>query len=121
MQTLSAASGKTDGIAIRNGKTSNPHRIVVVGGGVAGLEIASTLPRIACKSRLAVTLIDREPAHVRKPMLHTIAAGTSDVSQQENQYVALARDRHFFFEPGPTVGIDRVAQVELWLNLGDAT
>ncbi|MDL2409560.1 NAD(P)/FAD-dependent oxidoreductase [Rhizobium calliandrae] len=84
-----------------------PHQIVIVGGGIAGLEIASNLPKRTGRTSIAVTLIDREPAYVWKPMLHTIAAGTSDVSQQETSYVAQARNRRFVFEPGELKGIDR--------------
>jgi NADH:ubiquinone reductase (H+-translocating) len=58
------------------------HHTVVVGGGIAGLAIASKLPRTAGRTPIAVTLIDRETAYVYKPMLHAIAAGTSDFSQQ---------------------------------------
>ena len=90
-----------------NGHGSVPHRVVVVGGGIAGLEIVTKLPRRTRKASIAVTLIDREPAYVWKPMLHTIAAGTSDVSQQETHYIAQARDRHFIFEPGELIGIER--------------
>ena len=108
MQKSHPVSAKTEAnISIRNSMTANPHRIVVVGGGAAGLEIVSKLPRIAGKTRVALTLIDREPAYVWKPMLHTIAAGTSDVSQQETHYIAQACDRHFIFEPGEIKGIDR--------------
>ena len=57
-----------------------------------------------------MTLIDREPAYVWKPMLHTIAAGTSDVSQQETHYIAQARDRRFLFEPGELKGLNREAR-----------
>jgi NADH:ubiquinone reductase (H+-translocating) len=64
------------------------HHIVVVGGGVAGLAIASKLKRTAGRIPIAVSLIDREPAYVWKPMLHAIAAGTSDFSQQETNYIA---------------------------------
>ena len=59
---------------------TDPHHVVVVGGGIAGLEVASRLPRSAGRIPIAVTLVDREPAYVWKPMLHTIAAGTSDSS-----------------------------------------
>jgi len=86
------------------------HHIVVVSGGIAGLAIASKLPRTAGRTPIAVTLIDREPAYVYKPMLHAIAAGTSDFSQQETNYIAQARDRHFVFHPGELKGIDRDAQ-----------
>ncbi|WP_331373375.1 NAD(P)/FAD-dependent oxidoreductase [Sinorhizobium chiapasense] len=84
-----------------------PHQIVVVGGGIAGLEIVSKLPRTIRRTPIAVTLIDREPAYVWKPMLHTIAAGTTDVSQQETSYIAQARSRRFVFEPGEVQGINR--------------
>jgi len=86
------------------------HHIVVVGGGIAGLAIASKLPRRAGRTPIAVTLIDREPAYVYKPMLHAIAAGTSDFSQQETNYIAQARNRHFVFHPGELKGIDRDAR-----------
>ena len=89
------------------------HHIVVVGGGVAGLAIASKLKRTAGRIPIAVSLIDREPAYVWKPMLHAIAAGTSDFSQQETNYIAQARDRHFVFHPGELKGIDRDAQMLL--------
>jgi NADH dehydrogenase len=42
------------------------------------MSIASKLPRTTGRTPIAVTLIDREPAYVYKPMLHAIAAGTSD-------------------------------------------
>ncbi len=63
---------------------NDPLRLVVVGGGVAGLDIATHLAGRRCGDRrIAVTLIDREPAYVWKPMLHTIAAGTSVSATQE--------------------------------------
>jgi len=85
------------------------HRLVIVGGGVAGLEVASTLAR-RHGQRLAITLIDRDSAHVWKPMLHTIAAGTRDVSQQQATYVAQARDAGFVYEPGELAALDRNAR-----------
>jgi NADH dehydrogenase len=89
---------------------SRAHRVVVVGGGVAGLEIASKLPRAAAGIPVSLILVDREPAYVWKPMLHTIAAGTSDVSQQETSYIAQARERRFVFKPGALAGLDRQAR-----------
>ncbi|NKQ86245.1 FAD-dependent oxidoreductase [Rhizobium sp. UPM1133] len=89
------------------GAPSRPHQIVVVGGGIAGLEIASKLPGSLRKTSIAVTLVDREPAYVWKPMLHTIAAGTTDVSQHETSYISQARNRRFVFETGELKGIDR--------------
>ncbi len=86
---------------------SRRHRIVIVGGGVAGIEVATALSRIAPQNGICVTLIDREPAHVWKPMLHTIAAGTSDISQQETPYIAHARRNDYVFEAGEMQALDR--------------
>lgn len=92
------------------------HRIVIVGGGVAGLEIASTLGRRWRRQRRkhhpapTITLIDRDFAHVWKPMLHTIAAGTRDISQQQTTYLAQARDAGFAYQPGELCGLNRAAR-----------
>lgn len=64
-----------------------PPRILIVGSGVPRLEIATELGRQARRAtpkgrRFSVTLLDADTAHVCKPMLHTIAAGTRDVPQQ---------------------------------------
>lgn len=87
-------------------------RVVVVGGGVAGIEIASELGRHAqpCSHgrRFAVTLLDADSAHIWKPMLHTIAAGTRDVHQQQVAYAAQARSAGFTYQPGAMCGLDRV-------------
>lgn len=91
---------------------TEPHRIVVAGGGVAGLEIATSFGRRWRRRRGAptVTLLDREPAHVWKPMLHTIAAGTRDIAQQQTTYLAQAHDAGFAFVPGALRGLDRTAR-----------
>ena len=86
--------------------------LVIVGGGVAGLVIATAMGKLSAASggRLpSVVLIDRDSAHVWKPMLHTIAAGTSDVHQQQTTFVAQAHASHFRYEPGEMRGIDRQA------------
>ncbi len=87
---------------------ADEHRLVVVGGGIAGLDVATRLARRRTGGkRLSVTLVDREAAYVWKPILHTIAAGTSDAGMQETIYAAQARTRGFHFSYGEAVGIDR--------------
>jgi len=70
-----------------------PH-IIVVGGGVAGLILATRLGHVLSRrGRARISLIDRSWIHVWKPMLHTFAAGTWNIYQQRVQYVAHARTR----------------------------
>ena len=58
------------------------HRIVVVGGGAGGLELATRLGNKLGKRRKAhITLIDRRRTHLWKPLLHEIAAGSMDVGE----------------------------------------
>ena len=75
---------------------------------MAGLEIASALARRWRRpGPPTVTLVDRDSAHVWKPMLHMIAAGTRDVSQQQTPYLAQARDTGFVYQPGELCGLNR--------------
>lgn len=90
------------------GEVQKQHELVVIGGGVAGMEIASTLARK--QDSLKITLIDRESAHVWKPMLHTIAAGTRDISQQQTSYMAQAHRSGFGYQPGELEDIDTRAK-----------
>lgn len=85
------------------------HKLVIVGGGVAGLEIATALARRQRKKSeaIAITLVDRDSAHVWKPMLHTLAAGTSDISQQQTPFVAQAHDAGFTYQLGELQDLDR--------------
>ena len=86
-------------------------RVVVVGGGVAGLILATRLGHLLGHRGLArVSLIDRSWIHVWKPMLHTFAAGTWNLYEQQVQYVAHARTHHFEYIPGQLDAIDRAAR-----------
>jgi NADH dehydrogenase len=87
-----------------------PH-IVVVGGGIAGMLLATRLGRLlGRRGRGRVSLIDRSWIHVWKPMLHTFAAGTWNIYQQQVQYVAHARMHHFQYVPGQIEAIDRTVR-----------
>lgn len=48
-------------------------RILIVGGGAGGLELAVSLAKKYSNS-FKVTLIDREKTHIWKPHLHEVAA-----------------------------------------------
>ena len=83
-----------------------PH-IIIVGGGVAGLILATRLGHaLGHHNRARISLIDRSWSHVWKPMLHTFAAGTWNIYQQQVQYVGHARAHHFEYVPGQLVAVD---------------
>lgn len=83
---------------------SQTHRIVIVGGGVGGLALASQLAkRLGKTGKAAVTLVDRGPLHVWKPMLHEFAAGTADPHDKGLAFPVQARRCGFTFAPGDLV------------------
>jgi len=89
-----------------------PVRIVIVGGGIAGILLATKLGRqFAQSSSATITLIDKSPTHVWKPMLHTIAAGTRDIQQQQVALLAHARENGYRYLRGEMVGLDRSRRV----------
>ncbi|HEX2541027.1 MAG TPA: NAD(P)/FAD-dependent oxidoreductase [Caldimonas sp.] len=82
------------------------HRVVIVGGGAGGLELATRLgDRIGGSTD--VTLIERNRTHVWKPKLHAIAAGSMDVSSHEVDYLAQAHRHGFRYRIGEMTGLDR--------------
>jgi NADH dehydrogenase len=88
------------------------HRVVVVGGGAGGLELATRLgDRLGKRQRADITLIDRKRTHLWKPLLHEIAAGSMDLGVHELDYLAQAHWHHFTFRLGEMTGIDRTRRV----------
>ena len=84
------------------------HRIVIVGGGAGGLELATTLGNTLGKKRLAdITLVDRTRSHIWKPKLHEIAAGSMDLGLHEVDYLAQSHWHHFRYRVGEMTGLDR--------------
>ena len=91
--------------------TAQTHRIVVVGGGAGGLELATRLGDTFGKShRAEVTLVDKSRTHIWKPLLHSIAAGSLRRSQHELNYLAQAHWHGFKFRLGELAGLDREAK-----------
>jgi NADH dehydrogenase len=83
------------------------HHIVIVGGGAAGLELATRLGNTLGKGGQArITLVDRSRTHIWKPLLHAIAAGSLRRSQHELNYIAQAHWHGFHYRIGEMVGLD---------------
>jgi NADH dehydrogenase len=84
-----------------------PRRVVVLGGGAGGLELAVGL---AGRADLHVTLVDRVSTHLWKPRLHEFAAGTVNSSLAEMSFYTLAGMHGFRFEQGDVEAIDPAAR-----------
>jgi NADH dehydrogenase len=88
------------------------HRIVIVGGGAGGLELATRLgDTLGRRGRARITLVDCSRTHLWKPLLHEVAAGSMDMYEHDLDYLAQARWHHFQFRLGYMDGLDRARRV----------
>jgi NADH dehydrogenase len=88
--------------------SSASHHVVIVGGGAGGLELATRLGETLGKSGKAIiSLVDKSPTHLWKPLLHEVAAGSMDIDEHELEYMAQARWHHFKFRLGAMEGLNR--------------
>src|SRR3984893_12634889 len=102
------------------------HKIVVVGGGAAGLELVTRLGdrvgrrRSSSKVGASVALVESARTHLWKPLLHEAAAGSMDPGEYELNYLAQAHWHGFRYRLGEMIGLDRAAkQVHLDATFDD--
>ncbi|MDD9156899.1 NAD(P)/FAD-dependent oxidoreductase [Aliivibrio sp. S4TY2] len=83
-------------------------KIVIVGGGAGGLELATKFGRtLGRKGRAEVTLVDRKASHLWKPLLHEVATGSLDEGVDAISYRAHAKNHSFDFQMGSLCDINR--------------
>ncbi len=88
-----------------------PTRIVIVGGGAGGLELATRLgDTLGRRGRAEVILIERGRTHFWKPHLHELAAGSVDLDVHELDYLAQSHWHGFKYRFGEMTGLDRAAR-----------
>src|SRR5438067_13656378 len=84
------------------------HRIVIVGGGAGGLELATRLgDKLGRRNKAHVTLVEKTRTHFWKPHLHEIAAGSMDIGSYETNYLAQSHWHCFRYRVGEMNGLDR--------------
>jgi len=87
------------------------HRIVIVGGGVGGLGLATRLGESLGRTGDAqIVLVDRAATHFWKPLLHEAASGQIDPATHQLQYAVQARRHGFAFEQGALQALDRASR-----------
>ncbi|NIB39371.1 NAD(P)/FAD-dependent oxidoreductase [Pseudomaricurvus alkylphenolicus] len=87
-------------------------KIVIIGGGAGGLELATKLgKKLGRNGRADVLLIDRNPVHIWKPLLHEVASGSLNADIDSVSYRAHAHNYGFRFKLGCLVGVDHQRKV----------
>jgi len=82
-------------------------KIVIVGGGAGGLELATKLGRKLGKTgRAEVVLVDRNQTHLWKPLLHKVATGALDAEVEGVSYRAHGHSNGYTFKLGEMSGVD---------------
>lgn len=91
--------------------TTPKKKIVIVGGGAGGLELATRLGNtLGHKKKAAITLVDRSHSHLWKPLLHEVATGSLDDGIDALNYLAHAHNHHFSFQQGTLTNINPKTQ-----------
>lgn len=86
-------------------------KIVIIGGGAGGLELATRLGnKLGRKGKADITLVDKNHTHIWKPLLHEVATGTLDVEIDQLSYRAHAAAHQFDFQLGSVCGLKRQQQ-----------
>jgi NADH dehydrogenase len=83
-------------------------RIVIIGGGAAGLELATILGNKLGKENLAeIHLVDQNLTNLWKPLWHEAAAGTLSMAENEINYINQSYKHNFSFHLGSLTAIER--------------
>ncbi|MGP1947192.1 MAG: NAD(P)/FAD-dependent oxidoreductase [Arsenophonus sp. NC-PG7-MAG3] len=83
-------------------------KIIIVGGGAGGLELATKLGnKLRSKNKTEIILVDCNKSHLWKPLLHEVAAGSLDDGVDALSYLAHARNHYFHFQLGHLTNINR--------------
>lgn len=85
-------------------------QIVVVGGGAGGLELVRRLGDTLGRDAYDVILIEQNPTHIWKPLLHEVAAGSLDANLDEVGYRGHGHQWGYRFFLGSFEAIDREAR-----------
>ena len=82
-------------------------RIVIVGGGAGGLELATRLGARLGRKRCDIVLVDRNRTHIWKPLLHEVATGSLDANLDEVGYRGHGHRWGYRYVSGTMEAVDR--------------
>jgi NADH dehydrogenase len=100
-------AGEKGGAGAAPDKKAKKTQIVVVGGGAGGLELAARLGKKFGRERYDIILLEKNPTHIWKPLLHEVAAGSLDANLDEVGYRGHGYICGYRFFLGAMQGVDR--------------
>ena len=87
-------------------------KIVIVGGGAGGLELATQLGhKFGAKNKAEIHLVDCNHTHLWKPLLHEVATGALDSGIDELNYRSHGKKHGFYFHLGRMNGLKREQKI----------
>ncbi|MFX1675861.1 NAD(P)/FAD-dependent oxidoreductase [Paraburkholderia sp. A2WS-5] len=93
-------------------RAANLPRILIVGGGAGGLQLATRLgSTLGRRGQAHIVLVDRLPTHFWKPLLHEAASGHRDPASHTIEYAAQAKRHGFEFVQGELQSVDRARRI----------
>lgn len=101
--------------------TTSMEKIVIIGGGAGGLELATQLGhKLGRNKKAEIILVDRNHSHLWKPLLHEVATGSMDEGIDALSYLAHARNHGFQFQLGSLTQINRDSKTIELAEIRDA-
>lgn len=97
-------------------------KIIIIGGGAGGLELATDLgDKLGKNNQAEITLIDKNSYHLWKPLLHEVATGVLDEQVDNIYYASQGQQHNFQFTQGTFTNIDRENKQIIITNHNDQT
>ena len=83
-------------------------KIIIIGGGAGGLELATDLgDKLGKTDKAQITLVDKNSYHLWKPLLHEVATGVLDEQVDNIYYASQGQQHNFEFTQGTFTDLDR--------------
>ena len=97
-------------------------KIIIIGGGAGGLELATDLgDKLGKTDKAQITLVDKNSYHLWKPLLHEVATGVLDEQVDNIYYASQGQQHNFEFTQGTFTDLHRDCKTITVINHNDET